>query len=81
MKPGPLEQQYFPYTNVWRHAFRVRFPRYAADGRPTIARGAAWFGLLFAGAEGNEELRWQIDERGTPATKTAAAELHSGEDL
>jgi hypothetical protein len=70
VKPGPLEQQYFPYTNVWRHAFRVRFPRYAGDGRPTIARDAAWFGLLFAGAEGNEELIWRVapgaqDRRGS----------------
>jgi len=60
IKPGALEQQYFPYTNVWRHVFRVRFPRYAGDGRPTIAEGASWFGLLFAGAEGNEELIWRV---------------------
>ena len=60
VKPGPLEQEYFPYTNVWRHVFRVRFPRYTGDGRPTIAQGAAWFGLLFAGAEGNDELIWRV---------------------
>ncbi len=61
VKPGPLEERYFPYTNVWRHAFRIRFPRLTADGRPTIASGARWFGLRFAGAEGNEELVWQIE--------------------
>jgi hypothetical protein len=65
VKPGPLEQQYFPYTNVWRHAFRIRFPRYAADGRPTIASDASWFGLLFAGAEGNEELIWRVSPGGS----------------
>jgi hypothetical protein len=64
VKPGPLEQQYFPYTSVWRHVFRVRFPRYAGDGRPTIAQGAAWFGLLFAGSEGNEELIWRVSKGG-----------------
>jgi hypothetical protein len=68
LKPGPLEQVYFPYTSVWRHAFRVRFPRHAGDGRPTIARDAAWFGLLFAGAEGNGELVWRITPGGHEPT-------------
>jgi hypothetical protein len=61
-KPGAIEQRYFPYTTVWRHAFRIRFPRQTVDGRPTIAPKAHWFGLRFAGAEGNEELRWQIEQ-------------------
>jgi hypothetical protein len=60
-KPGPLELRYFPYTTVWRRAFRIRFPRHTGDGRPTIATNARWFGLRFAGAEGNEELRWEIE--------------------
>jgi hypothetical protein len=60
VKPGPLERRYFPYTSVWRRAFRIRFPRFTVDGRPTIAPSARWFGLRFAGAEGNEELRWVI---------------------
>ncbi|MGH7434623.1 MAG: hypothetical protein ACRENE_03035 [Polyangiaceae bacterium] len=59
-KPGPLERRYFPYTSVWRRAFRLRFPRATVDGRPTIAPSAQWFGVRFAGAEGNEELRWYI---------------------
>jgi hypothetical protein len=61
VKPGPLEKRYFPYTTVWRHAFRIRFPKTTGDGRPTIAANARWFGLRFAGAEGNEELRWEIE--------------------
>jgi hypothetical protein len=60
VKPGPLEQRYFPYTTVWRRAFRIRFPRFTGDGRPTIANTARWFGLRFAGAEGNGELRWKV---------------------
>jgi hypothetical protein len=63
VKPGPLEERYFPYTTVWRRAFRIRFPRTTSDGRPTIADAAKWFGLRFAGAEGNEELVWRL-ERG-----------------
>jgi hypothetical protein len=64
-KPGALERRYFPYTSPWRHAFRIRFPVTTADGRPTIDPTAKWFGLRFAGAEGNEELRWELgaDER------------------
>jgi len=64
VKPGPLERRYFPYTNVWRHAFRIRFPRH-------ISPSARWFGLRFAGAEGNEELHWDM-EPSTERTATAA---------
>jgi hypothetical protein len=60
VKPGPLERRYFPYTTVWRRAFRIRFPRFSGDGRPSIAENARWFGVRFAGAEGNEELRWEL---------------------
>jgi hypothetical protein len=60
VKPGALEVRYFPYTTVWRRAFRIRFPRFTGDGRPSIAQNAQWFGMRFAGAEGNEELRWKI---------------------
>ncbi len=60
-KPGALERTYFPYTSVWRQAFRIKFPHVAPDGRPTIAPNAKWIGLRFAGAEGNEELRWDLD--------------------
>ncbi|HEY3819529.1 MAG TPA: hypothetical protein VGL81_20305 [Polyangiaceae bacterium] len=75
IKPGPLERRYFPYTTVWRHVFRIRFPRHMGDGRPSISPSALWFGLRFAGAEGNEELHWDIEqppERATTTTATAA---------
>lgn len=61
-KPGAIEQRYFPYTTVWRQVFRIKFPRTTADGRETIARGARWFGLRFAGAEGNTELKWELGQ-------------------
>lgn len=83
-RPGPLEVRYFPYSTVWRHVFRIKFPTTTPDGRSTISPNARWFGLRFAGAEGNEELRWEID----PAQKSAqapvgrrVASLHPGEDL
>jgi len=60
-RPGAIERTYFPYTSLWRQAFRIRFPVVTADGRPTISAKARWFGLRFAGAQGNQELRWEID--------------------
>ena len=67
-KPGAIERTYFPYTSVWRQAFRIQFPKTASDGRPTIAPDASWLGLRFAGAEGNEELHWDIDRSRSGAT-------------
>jgi hypothetical protein len=61
-KPNALERNYYPYNSVWRRAFRIRFPRKMSDGRPTISPSAKWFGLRFAGAQGNSELLWKIEE-------------------
>jgi hypothetical protein len=69
-RPGPLEIRYFPYSTVWRHVFRIKFPTTTPDGRSTISATARWFGLRFAGAEGNDELRWEIGEQ-PPARRTA----------
>jgi len=71
-RPGPLEIRYFPYTTVWRHVFRIKFPTTTADGRTTVSTSAKWFGLRFAGAEGNEELRWEI---GAGSEKRSASTL------
>ncbi|HEY2405751.1 MAG TPA: hypothetical protein VGI10_07105 [Polyangiaceae bacterium] len=64
-RPGAIELTYFPYTTPWRSAFRIRFPKVRADGRPTISPAARWFGLRFAGAQGNQELVWEITEKQT----------------
>ena len=60
-RPGAIERTYFPYTTPWRRAYRIRFPVAQTDGQPTISRTAAWFGLRFAGAQGNQELVWEVD--------------------
>ena len=70
-RPGPLERRYFPYSTVWRNIFRIKFPTTTAGGQPTIAPDSRWFGLRFAGAEGNEELRWELGA--TEPTKRTAA--------
>lgn len=69
-KPGALERRYYPYSTVWRNVFRIKFPATTPSGQPTIGPDARWFGLRFAGAEGNEELRWEVGTE--PAKKTAA---------
>jgi hypothetical protein len=76
-KPGALERTYFPYTTVFRQAFRIQFPRTTSDGRPTIAPDATWLGLRFAGAEGNEELHWDIDRsQDAPTARIEGVDVH-----
>jgi len=68
-RPGAIERTYFPYTSPWRQAYRVRFPVARADGRRTISPNASWFGLRFAGAQGNQQLVWLVEppqEEGAP---------------
>jgi hypothetical protein len=72
-RPNALERNYFPYNTVFRQAFRIRFPRVAADGRPTISASAKWFGLRFAGSQGNTELIWKLEDA-SPAEPKAVAE-------
>jgi len=67
-RPGAIERTYFPYTNAWRQAFRIRFPVVTSDGRPTISPKASWFGLRFAGAQGNQELRWEVAAPSAPTS-------------
>jgi hypothetical protein len=66
---------------VWRNVFRIKFPTTTPDGRATISANARWVGLRFAGAEGNEELRWEIDQQAPGNTPKSNAELHAGEHL
>lgn len=73
-KPNALERTYFPYNTVFRLAFRIRFPRATPDGKPTISPSAKWFGLRFAGAQGNSELIWQTEQTtGAPPPQTAGS--------
>lgn len=59
-RPGAIELTYFPYTTPWRSAYRISFPRVGGHGRPTISPDARWFGIRFAGAQGNDELIWEV---------------------
>ena len=59
-KPGAIERTYFPYTSPWRQVFRITFPVATPRG-PTIAQNATLLGLRFAGAQGSQELRWELE--------------------
>jgi hypothetical protein len=67
-RPGPIEQTYFPYTNPWRRAYRITFPVHRPDGSPSISPKAHRFGLRFAGAQGNDELSWELSEPAAQAS-------------
>ncbi|HEU4577508.1 MAG TPA: hypothetical protein VFS67_04590 [Polyangiaceae bacterium] len=60
--PGAIELTYFPYTTPWRVVHQIRFPLMTLDGRPTVSPRAHWLGLRFAGAQGHQQLLWQIEE-------------------
>jgi len=74
-KPGAIELTYFPYTTPWRSAFRITFPKVRSDGSPTISPAARWFGLRFAGAQGNQQLVWEITS-GTKEFSRAPGRAH-----
>ena len=71
-KPGAIELTYFPYSTPWRSAFRISFPKVRVDGRPTISPAARWFGLRFAGAQGNQELVWEVAASGREFSRAQA---------
>ena len=60
-KPGVLEKTYFPYTNVWRYTFRIRFPTATPSG-PTLSPDASVVFLRFSGPLGNLELPWVVSK-------------------
>lgn len=67
-RPGPIEQTYFPYTNPWRRSYRITFPVRKPDGTTSISPKARKFGLRFAGAQGNDELAWELLKPSKEAT-------------
>ncbi len=73
-RPNALERNYFPYNTVFRQAFRIRFPRTGTDGRATISAQAKWFGVRFAGAQGNNELIWKIEDASAEPSTVAQAQ-------
>lgn len=54
----PSQQAYYPYINVFRQVFVLRFPRVLPDGTGVLRPGVESFTLEFAGALGRAELHW-----------------------
>jgi len=57
----PAERVYFPSVTPQRRTFRIVFPATHADGTPTIAEDTRVIVLRFTGAQGQVDLRWEID--------------------
>lgn len=63
-QPGVIERTYFPYTNVWRQVFRIRFPTHSAEHGPDpaalIDARTRHFSLRFTGPVGQLDLTWTL---------------------
>lgn len=64
-RPGALERTYFPHTNAWRQAYRIRFPRRVrvpGQGDVEILGGRTRsFVLRFSGPLGHADMVWQVE--------------------
>ncbi len=64
-RAGALERTYFPYTTVWRQAFRIRFPRrvqVAGEGDIELLNpNTRFFILRFSGPLGHTDLVWDVE--------------------
>jgi hypothetical protein len=58
--PTAAEKVYFPSISPFRHAYRIVFPAFRADGSPTIPPDADFVILRFTGARGAIDLRWSF---------------------
>lgn len=72
-RPSAIERTYYPYTTPFHLVFRLRFPMTAPTGKQAISPLAEWFGLRFAGAQGNNELVWTIDRDVPPSDPATTA--------
>ncbi len=61
-RPSTDQRIYFPSINRQRHTFRIAFPTVGEDGAPTIPDDATEITLRFAGALGQVDLRWNLDQ-------------------
>lgn len=64
--PTAAEKVYFPSISPFRHAYRIVFPAFRADGSPTIPPDADFVILRFTGARGAVDLRWDFVDGPTP---------------
>lgn len=64
-RPGALERTYFPHTNAWRQAYRIRFPRRVrVPGQGDVeilGESTRSFILRFSGPLGHADLLWQVE--------------------
>lgn len=56
----PVLREFFPYTDTFARAYRVRFPKQASDGSVFIGSATRWVALRIAGPLGSTQLRWNL---------------------
>jgi hypothetical protein len=60
-KPPPMLRAYFPYVTIYREMYRFHFPvTEEGSGIKVIKPGLKSFSLVFAGALGRVELKWNV---------------------
>lgn len=55
-----LDEQFYPYVNIFSRGWTVRFPRTRIDGSPLVGGETKALTLRFAGPQGSVDLVWVL---------------------
>jgi hypothetical protein len=55
-----LDQEFYPYSNIFSRGWTVRFPRARADGSPLVGGDTRSLTLRVAGPQGSVDLVWAL---------------------
>jgi len=55
-----LDEQFYPYVNIFSRGWTVRFPRTRIDGSPLVGSETKALTLRFAGPQGSVDLVWVL---------------------
>ncbi|HXU70897.1 MAG TPA: hypothetical protein VN947_16295 [Polyangia bacterium] len=55
-----LDEQFYPYVNIFSRGWTVRFPRTRLDGSPLVGSDTKALTLRFAGPQGSVDLVWVL---------------------
>jgi hypothetical protein len=55
-----LDQEFYPYTNIFSRGWTLRFPRTRLDGSPLVGSDTRALTLRFAGPQGSVDLVWVL---------------------
>ena len=55
-----LDQEFYPYVNIFSRGWTLRFPRTRLDGSPLVGTDTKALTLRFAGPQGSVDLVWVL---------------------